>query len=90
MNWIKQNEKELNDYFTLFRRKDNPSQYNKIISLLNGEYLVNFRSHKEFKSSIKINEKIIESSDNQKINSTLYQIFEKIKHDLKDNYNIIL
>lgn len=90
LNWIKQNDKELNDYFTVFRRKDEPSKYDKVLSLLNGKYLVQFRSHIPFKSTIKTNGKIIESSATKKVNSTLYEIFESIKNHIKDNYKIRL
>ena len=90
LNWIKQNDKELNDYFTVFRRKDEPSRYDKVLSLLNGKYLVQFRSHIPFKSTIKTNVKIIESSATKKVNSTLYEIFESIKNHIKDNYKIKL
>lgn len=62
MNWIKQNEKELNDYFTVFRQKDEPTKYDKILSLFNGKYLVQFRRHAPFKSTINSNGMIIESS----------------------------
>lgn len=90
LNWIKQNDKELNDYFTVFRRKDEPSKYDKVLSLLNGKYLVQFRIHTPFKSTIKTNGKIIESSVTKKVNSTLYKIFESIKNHIKDNYKIKL
>lgn len=90
LNWIKQNDKELNDYFTVFRRNDEPSKYDKVLSLLNGKYLVQFRSHIPFKSTIKTNGKIIESSTTKKVNSTLYEIFESIKNHIKDNYKIKL
>ncbi|TKJ18348.1 MAG: hypothetical protein CEE42_16560 [Promethearchaeota archaeon Loki_b31] len=90
LNWIKQNDKELNDYFTVFRRKDEPSKYDKVLSLLNGKYLVQFRSHIPFKSTIKTNGKIIESSATKKVNSTIYEIFESIKNHIEDNYKIKL
>lgn len=90
LNWIKQNDKELNDYFTVFRRKDEPSKYDKVLSLLNGKYLVQFRSHIPFKSTIKTNGKIIESSATKKVNSPLYVIFESIRNHIKDNYKIKL
>ncbi len=90
LNWIKQNDKELNDYFTVFRRKDEQSKYDKVLSLLNGKYLVQFRSHMPFKSTIRTNRKIIESSATKKVNSILYEIFESIKNHVKDNYKIKL
>lgn len=90
LNWIKQNEKEINDYYTIFRRKDEPGKYAKVLSLLNGEYLVQFRDHAPFKSTIKTNGTIIESSAMKKVNSILYKIFEGIKNHIKDNYNIRL
>ncbi len=90
MNWIKQNDKEFNDYFTLFRRKDDPTKYDKVLSLLNGKYLVQFRNHRPFKSTIITNGEIIESSATTKVNSILYEIFESIKNHVEDNYKIKL
>ncbi|GAG66647.1 unnamed protein product, partial [marine sediment metagenome] len=90
LNWIEQNNIELNDLFTVFRRKDDPGQYNKILSLLNGKYLIQFRSHTSFSSSIKTKEELLESSNSRKVKTLLFNIFEEIKIHIKDNYNITI
>jgi len=75
LKWIEQNNIELNDLFTVFRRKDDPGQYNKILSLLNGKYLIQFRSHTSFSSSIKTKEELLESSNSRKVKTLLFMIF---------------
>ncbi|KKN21627.1 hypothetical protein LCGC14_0923390 [marine sediment metagenome] len=90
LKWIEQNEKELNDIFTVFRRKDEPSQYDKVLSILNGKYLVQFRRTQPFKSSIKTNDKVVGTSSDKEVKSTLYEIFESIKNHVNDNYKMKL
>ncbi len=90
LTWIKQNEKELNDYFTVFRRKDEPSKYDKILSFLNGKYLIQFRKHLPFKSIIRTGDQIIESSTKKKVKSKLYEMFDSIKNYFKDNFKLKL
>jgi len=90
LNWIEQNEPELNDLFTVFRRKDESGKYNKIISLLNGKYLLHFRSHASFNSSIQTKEEAVESSNSQKIKALLFMLFEEIKSHIKDNSGITI
>ncbi len=90
LKWIKQNENELIAKFTIFRRRDEPSQYNKILSLLNGKYLIHFRNHSKFNSSINTKDIKIEASDSRKIKVVLFEIFEGIKTHLEVNFNISL
>ena len=85
LNWIEQNETELNDLFTVFRRKDESGKYDKILSMLNGKYLLHFRSHASFSSSIQTKEEGIESTNSQKIKTLLFMLFEEIKTHIKEN-----
>jgi len=86
----KLNENDIYAKFTIFRRKDELSQFNKILSLLNGKYLIHFRSHRTFNSSINIKDKIIEAIDSSNISAELYKIFEEIKAHIKDKYHFII
>jgi len=90
LNWIEQNETELNDLFTVFRRKDESGRYNKILSLLHGKYLLHFRSHSSFNSSIETKGEVLESSNSQKIKTMLFMLFEEIKKYIKNNSGITI
>ena len=90
LNWIEQNETELNNLFTVFRRKDESGKYDKILSMLNGKYLLHFRSHASFSSSIHTKEEVVESSNSQKIKTLLFMLFDEIKTHIKENSGITI
>jgi hypothetical protein len=88
LKWISQNEKLLNEFFTIFKRKDDPSQYEKILLIQNGKYLIHFRSHCPFKNSLKLEEKEIKSENKVEVKAKLRMMFEDIKKHLREKFNI--
>lgn len=87
LSMLKDKEKELKKYFCFMIRKDEPSKHKKQLSILWGKWMVHFRIHKPFESSLYLNEKLGEEDNIEHLKELL---LNDMKNYAKKKFKIII